>query len=304
MPEHLFGQGEARGHQEGRPVYGMETDDILADQVQIRRPVAFKPAALPAIADPGQVIGQRVDPDIHDMAGAARHGYAPVKAGARDRQIAEATLDEAQHLVTAAFRADEIRVRGIVIEQRLLEFGEAEEPGLLGGPFDGRALWRKPGTPFPLDKFLFVVKSLVADRIPPFIAVEIQVASICHRAPDALAGGVVIRIGRTNETIEADVQFAGHLLETAGHFFGECGHLDTAFARRLDHLQTMFVGTGLKADVAPRLSVKPGNGIRRDRFIGVANMRAAIRVIDRGRNVIGVGHADPRRASQPAIKPR
>src|SRR3546814_6100304 len=40
MPEHLFGQRDPRRHQERRPVDRVEADDILADQMKVRRPPA------------------------------------------------------------------------------------------------------------------------------------------------------------------------------------------------------------------------------------------------------------------------
>ena len=75
--------------------------------------------------------------------GAARHLHPPVEAGARDGEIGEPALDEAQHLVAARLRADEVGIVGIMGEQPLLIGGEAEEPALLDRPFDRRALRRE-----------------------------------------------------------------------------------------------------------------------------------------------------------------
>ena len=85
----------------------MEADDILADQVDVGRPIALEQLSAIGIADTGQIIGQRVEPDVHDMVRAARNLHPPVEAGARDRQVAEAALDEAQHLVAAAVGLNE-----------------------------------------------------------------------------------------------------------------------------------------------------------------------------------------------------
>src|SRR5678816_433737 len=75
-------------------------------------------------------------------------------------------------------------MRGIVIEQLLLVVGEAEEPGLLRRPFDRRALWRELFAPFPVDKLAVIVECLVADRVPTFVTVEIEVAGSLQRLPD------------------------------------------------------------------------------------------------------------------------
>ncbi len=170
------------------------------------------------IARAGDVIGQRIDPDIHHMIGRSRHRHAPVEAGAADREVDQPALDEAQDLVAARFRADEVRVGGVEIEQGLLVFGEAEEPGLLGGPFDRRALRRELVAPLPVGQFLLLVEGLVADRIPAFVAVEIQVAGVRHRLPDRLAGGVMLGLDGADETIVRNIEYVGHFMEIAGHF--------------------------------------------------------------------------------------
>ena len=40
MSEYLLRKRQIQGHQEDRPVNGMETDDILSDQMQVCRPVS------------------------------------------------------------------------------------------------------------------------------------------------------------------------------------------------------------------------------------------------------------------------
>src|SRR5262249_61872616 len=45
-----------------------------------------------------------VEPDINDVARIARHRDAPAEAGARDRQVAQTALDEADDLVSARAR--------------------------------------------------------------------------------------------------------------------------------------------------------------------------------------------------------
>ena len=60
--------------------------------------------------------------------------------------------------------------------------------------------------------------------------------------------------------------------------------------RGLNHLQSMLVGTGLKPDIASGLPVKSGDRVGGDHFIGVANMRSTVRIMNRGGDIIGIGH--------------
>ena len=55
----------------------------------------------------GDVIRQRIDPDIDDVPRRVRHRDAPVERRARDRQILQAALDEAHDLVAALRRQEE-----------------------------------------------------------------------------------------------------------------------------------------------------------------------------------------------------
>src|SRR4029453_4978000 len=111
----------------------------------------------------------------------------------------------AQDLVAARFRADELGIVAIKLEQRLLVLGQAEEPGLLSRPLDGRALGRELLPALPLDELAFVVESLVAPRIPTLVAVEIKVPGRLHRFPDGDACALVARLGGAHEIIVRDV---------------------------------------------------------------------------------------------------
>ena len=82
-----FLHGNARRHQKCRPIHRVEADDVLADDVYVRRPVAPVRIALVGKADAGDVIGQRIDPDIHHVLGVIGHLDAPVERRARDRQV-------------------------------------------------------------------------------------------------------------------------------------------------------------------------------------------------------------------------
>ena len=59
-------QFDPRRHQKGRPIDGMEARDVLADHVRVRGP-EFPARSLVREPGRGDVIGERVDPDIHDV---------------------------------------------------------------------------------------------------------------------------------------------------------------------------------------------------------------------------------------------
>ena len=55
----------------------MEADDVLADHVEVGRPVLPEWIGLVWVAALGDVVGERVQPDVHDVLGIARHRHAP-----------------------------------------------------------------------------------------------------------------------------------------------------------------------------------------------------------------------------------
>jgi hypothetical protein len=59
---------DAGAHQEGRPIDRVEADDVLADHVQVGRPVFLELLALSVgITDASDVVGESVNPHIHDV---------------------------------------------------------------------------------------------------------------------------------------------------------------------------------------------------------------------------------------------
>ena len=147
------------------------------------------------------------------MLGAAGHGNAPGEARPGDAEVLEPALDEALHLVAAALGTDELRVRRIMVEQRLLVFRQTEEPALLDGPLDGRAVGRELLATLSSDELALIVIRLVADRIPTLVTVEIEVSPLLHRLPDRLAGAVMIGIGSADKAIVRYVKNIAHVLE-------------------------------------------------------------------------------------------
>ncbi len=120
VDEDALGDREAGRHQKSRPVDRVEAGDILADDVQVRRPEI---GALPAIGKPRrcQIVGQCVDPDLHDVSLVARHRDAPVESRARNREVLQAGTDERDDLVASLSRTDEVGMCLVVGEQA---FGE------------------------------------------------------------------------------------------------------------------------------------------------------------------------------------
>src|SRR5664280_3543627 len=100
----------------------MELEDVLADDVEGRRPEApGQVLAGPGVAERGVVVEQRVEPDVEHVTLVPGHGHAPLQALARERHILQARGDERAGLVEMAPGHDEVRVLGVQALERLLE---------------------------------------------------------------------------------------------------------------------------------------------------------------------------------------
>lgn len=95
VPENVFGKGKIERHQKDGPVDGVKADDILADDMRVGGPVFFEQFAAVAVGvvtESRDIVGQRVQPNVHDVAAVEGNGNAPAESGARNAQILQAGL--------------------------------------------------------------------------------------------------------------------------------------------------------------------------------------------------------------------
>ena len=124
-------------HQQRGPDDRVELEDVLADQVDRRRPELLgQVLALAGVGEGGVVVEERVDPDVDHLRLVPRHRHAPLQAGAAERDVAQAALDERERLVVAVLRGDEPGPLGVELLERLLEGGQPEEPVVLLLPLE------------------------------------------------------------------------------------------------------------------------------------------------------------------------
>src|SRR5579862_2007183 len=103
MGEDAARRRDPGGHQKGVPVDRVKAQNVFTHHVKFGGPEGCKIVTFDLrIAEGGDVVGERVEPYIDDMARVARHRDAPAEAGTRDREVPEAALDEADHLVAPA----------------------------------------------------------------------------------------------------------------------------------------------------------------------------------------------------------
>ena len=77
----LFGKGRPRGQKKCGPVDAVEAADLLADHVDVGGPVFFKSrlvlGSVAAVAESGNVVGERIPPHVDDVLLVAREPEFP-----------------------------------------------------------------------------------------------------------------------------------------------------------------------------------------------------------------------------------
>ena len=288
MTKHLFRQRQARGHEKGRPIDGMKPDDVLADDVHVGRPILLERfTVLIGKPDAGDVVRQRVDPDIHDVLGIAGYRHAPIERCARHGKILEPAAHEALHLVRPRLGSDELRVRFVMGKQPVLKRREPEEIAFFLDPLDGRALRRQFPAVRTFLQLAFVVEGLVAYRIPAGIFVEIDVARRLHAPPQLLRRALMTLFARRDEIVVGAIEHAHHLAEFRRVAVSELGRRDALGPRRLEHLDAVLVGAGEEEHVPALQAPEARKRVRRHGLIGMADVRRIVRIGDRRGDVIG-----------------
>ena len=174
----------------------------LPIDVQIGRPPRLEQRLVAAEADGRRVVDQRVEPDVDDAAGIERQRDAPRLPGPADRDVLEPALDQAQDLVAADVRLQELRMRREVLEQRLLILRQPEEVVLLADPLRRR---RRVQRAVAVDEVLLLLERLAADAVPALVDAFVDVAGRVDaagrsRSRPRLCRGSVVRMKSSNET--------------------------------------------------------------------------------------------------------
>ena len=96
----LLRKRQIQRHEEDRPVDGMETNDILTNQMQICRPQLLEvlsAVSITVIANTGDIVGQCIQPYISNMLRIEGDRNAPGEGGSGYTQILQSRQKEIVH---------------------------------------------------------------------------------------------------------------------------------------------------------------------------------------------------------------
>ena len=284
VAEHLLGQGQPQRMQDDGPDDGMETDDLLAHQMQVGRPeLPVQLVMIGGVAQRGDVVGQRVQPHIHGVLGVEVHRNAPLDGGTADAQILQAGLEEVvDHFVLAGRGLDEIGVLLDILDQPVLILAQLEEIGFLAGLFHGAAA---VGAVAVL-QLQFGEEALAGGAVPALVAALVDVALLVKLAEDLLHGLYMALVGGADEVVVIHIHQFPQILDACHDLvhIGLRGHA-LGLGLALD-LLAVLVRAGEEVGVIAFQLLEAGGGVGGDAAIGVADVQVVAGVVNRRGDVV------------------
>ena len=277
----------------------MEARDALADHVAAHvrlappRAVGVLARALaltPTEVESAQVAGERVEPDVDDLARVVRDRDPPAprpRRGPRDAHVAQPVAQPGQYLRATRARLDAERPVLDRCAQSLRVTREPEEPVLLDDRLDRRAVLRAAAR----GELVGREELLAARTEVPRVAAAVEVAGARARAPDPLDRGAMARVrARAHEVVDLELERLGQppVLVRARR---DPGLRRRPVGLRSGHvLQRVLVGAGDQSDrVAPRASMAR-EGVGEDQLEGESDVWGRVDVGQGGRDVVGLAH--------------
>ncbi len=238
-----------------------------------------EPLGVVRVAGRGDVVRERVEPDVGHVLRVPGDRHAPVERRAADREVLEPSLDEAQHLVAAHVGLDRGRVRRVVLEQAVRVRREPEEVVLLAHLFDGPPVDRA----VPLDQVVLGVVGLARDAVQALVRalVDVVAAVVVHGLQDLRDRLVVARLGRADVVVVADVEALPDLAPAGLEGVGPLARRDAVLLGGPRDLEPVLVGAGQVAHVVAAQAPVARDEVARDLGVGVADVGHVVRVVDR-----------------------
>ena len=112
MTKYLLWKRQIKSHQHDRPVDGVETKNILSNQMKVSRPILFKHRIAVSVkikAKSSDIVAKCINPYVNNMLWIEVYRNAPLKGGTGNAQILKSRKKEVvHHLILSGFWLDEI----------------------------------------------------------------------------------------------------------------------------------------------------------------------------------------------------
>ena len=251
----------------------METDNVLSDQVKICRPVFFKllcAVSITVIADPGDIVGQCVQPYINHMFWVKVYRNSPFKGCSGHTQILKSRKKEViHHLILPGYRLDKFRMFINIFNQLRSIFTHSEEIRL----FLRRSYRTAAVRTFSIYQLRLGKERLAGCAIQPFIISLINISLVIKLFKDLLNLFFMVVIRGPDKLIIRSLHQIPDILDLTGYLIYKLLAADASFLCLQFNLLSVLIRSCLEKHIIPLLPLKPGNTIRQNRLISISNMR-------------------------------
>ena len=292
-----LGIGEAEGAEHDHPVDAVGWDkDVLAYDMQ-GRPAGFEKAEigsrLGVVAGEADVVRECVEPDIGHKGGIKRKLDAPGEAGFRagNAEVSGELLHGISKLRDAEIGDDER------IPRLCAGVDEIEEPVAVLGEFEVVVFFLDLDDLAPLGAelavgaaFFFGEELLLTHAVVAALRGFVEFAFVPESLQHALHAGFVQVLHGGGPGVMAEVEFFPEFHEEGGDFGNKLGRFHAALLGGLLHLLSVLVHACEEENLASGEALVAGDGVSEDLFIGMADVRRAISVVDRGSDEECVRH--------------
>ena len=126
--------------------------------------------------------------------------------------------------------------------------------------------------------------------VPAFVLILVDVALVVHLLENLLDSRFVVIVGGADEVVVIRIHEVPDVLDLTGNVVNVLLGRDTGFESLVFDLLTVFVGTGAEEYVITARLLVACNGVGRNDFVGVADMRLGGRIGNRRSDIILFSH--------------
>ena len=242
-----------------------------------------EPGLVRPVPGRGDVVGQRVEPDVAHVVRVPRQRDPPAEGRPADREVLEPAPDQREDLVAPGLGLHRLGVPLVVLEQPLRVRREPEEVVLLHHAFDRRPV----DGAHPVHELVLGVVRLAGHAVQALVGPEVDVvpAVLVDGGQQPLDGLLVAGLGRADVVVVGDVEAGPDLLPPRRHLVHPGLRVHPGRLGRALELEAVLVGPGEVEDLLAAEPVVPGDEVGRHRRVRVTDVRDVVRVVDRRRDV-------------------
>ena len=254
--------------------------------MQVCRPITLEllgGVAVAVVTDAGDVVCERIEPNIHDVLVIKIDRNAPLEGGSGNAEILQAGQEEVVHHFRFALRRlNELRVLIDIVDEAVCILAHLEEVCLFLRGLDLAAAVRA----FAVHQLAFSPEGFTRRAVHALVVALINIALLVELFKDLLYLLFVVIVRGADEFIVGGVHHVpvrlDNLRDVVDIFLrGDAGGIGLFF-----NLLAMLVRAGLEVDIVALHALIARNAVGEHDLIRVADVRAAGGVGDSRRNII------------------